>query len=110
MVNQYWEKDTSYLEIYNADTILKRKPNINKINNFDSLNFNSFNKLKYFLDLINREKTAIPYEILSINNSDLNKTSLKSLIVSEKNNNKIIKKTNNNEINFIKIIKVILLG
>ena len=76
MVNQYGEKDISYLEKYNSDTIRKRKPNINKINNFDSLNFNSFNKLKYFLDLINRENTAIPYEILSINNSDLNKTSL----------------------------------
>ena len=78
--------------------------------NLEDLYFNSFQKLKYLPESVNKEINAIPNEILSIHKSDLNKAMFKSLIFKDINTNIRKNINNNNNTVFIKIPKVILIG
>ena len=78
--------------------------------NLEDLYFNSFQKLKYLPESVNKEINAIPNEILSIHKSDLNKTIFKSLIFKDINTNIRKNINNNNNTIFLKISKVILVG
>ena len=74
------------------------------------LYLNSFQKLKYLPELMNKEIKASPNDIRSIQKSDLDIAIFKSLIYKDITNN-IRKKINNiNNIDFIQIPKVKLKG
>ena len=87
---------------------LKQKAKNIKINNLDDLNFNSFKKLKCLLDLMNKDISDKPNEILSINKKELNTTSFILLLI--KDINKYTTNNNNNSnIDLIKLSQMILL-
>ena len=81
-----------------------------KTMNLEALYFNSFQKLKYLPEWVNKEINAIPNEILSIHKIDLDTAIFKSLIFKDINTN-IRKKINNiKNADFIKMPKVRLIG
>jgi len=88
------------------------KKNAHRIKTKDlvNLNFNSFNKLRYFFDSRKKEIKEKTNDILSIHNNDINRTLFISLMNKEMSKdidkNNIINKQND----LIKIKKIIPLG
>jgi hypothetical protein len=81
-----------------------------KIINLVDLYFNSFQKLKYLPEQINKEIKASPNDIRSIQKSDLYIAILKSLINKDITTTVRKNNSNNNNIDFIQIPKVKIKG